>query len=169
VVAVQVRAPAQLEGLSHLILPGGESTTLRRLLDRFGLVDPLLARARAGTLALFGTCAGAILLARDEGEEPRRLGLLDVNARRNAYGTQLHSHFGILALGGRELACPFIRAPRLETLGPDVEILCRVDEAPVLVRAPGILAATCHPELTGDPLVHEAFLAMRPAAWSSTR
>ena len=91
VAAREVRGPQDLEGLSHLVLPGGESTTLHHLLRLFGLLDPLVARHRAGTLALFGTCAGAILLSRGCGGKPPTLGLLDVEVRRNAYGRQKDS------------------------------------------------------------------------------
>jgi 5'-phosphate synthase pdxT subunit len=163
--AREVRAPRDLAGLSHLVLPGGESTTLWHLLELFGLVAPLVARHRAGELALFGTCAGAILLGRDGGERPPRLGLLDCEVARNAYGTQLDSFTRRLFVAalGRELDCVFIRAPKLRTVGPGVEVLARDGDDPILVRAPALLAATFHPELTSDPGVHELFLAMDPS------
>jgi 5'-phosphate synthase pdxT subunit len=163
--AREVRAPRDLASLSHLVLPGGESTTLWHLLELFGLVEPLVARHRAGELALFGTCAGAILLGRDGGERPPRLGLLDCAVARNAYGTQLDSFTRRLSIPvlGRELDCVFIRAPKLRTVGPGVEVLARDGDDPILVRAPALLAATFHPELTNDPGVHELFLTMDPA------
>jgi 5'-phosphate synthase pdxT subunit len=164
--AREVRAPRDLTGLSHLVLPGGESTTLWHLLELFGLRAPLVERHRAGELALFGTCAGAILLGRGGGERPPRLGLLDCQVVRNAYGTQVDSFTRRIALAalGRELDCVFIRAPKIRTVGPGVEVLARDGDDPILVRAPALLAATFHPELTGDSGVHALFLAMDPAA-----
>ncbi len=163
----EVRALADLEGLSHLVLPGGESTTLAHLLDLFDLRAPLVAGWRAGRLALFGTCAGAILLGRDEGEAPRRLGVLDVTVRRNAYGRQVDSFAEPVVapwLGQPPLGAVFIRAPRFADPGPGVEVLARRGDEPVLVRGPGALAATFHPELRDDARVHALFLATRPAA-----
>ncbi len=162
----EVRAPADLDGLTHLVLPGGESTTLAHLLDLFELREPLVERFRAGRLALFGTCAGAILLGRDEEDgPPRRLGLLDASVRRNAYGRQADSFAAALpvaALGSPPVEAVFIRAPRIVACGPAVEVLARCGDDPVLVRAPGLLAATFHPELTDDPRVHRMFLGLRP-------
>ena len=118
-----------------------------------------------------GTCAGAILLARNGGGRPRPLDLLDAEIERNAYGTQLDSFVGTVRLdcdgvpsskAGRTLEAPFIRAPRIRSVGRGVEVLARLDGDPVLVRAPGLLAATFHPELTRDPTVHALFLAQRP-------
>lgn len=163
----EVRAPEALAGLSHLILPGGESTTLARLFERFGLREPLLRRHAEGTLALFGTCAGAILLGREAGEPPPRLGLLDVAVERNAFGPQAASDAPLVELEafGRAFRCVFIRAPRFLAPGPAVRVLARRDGAPILVQGPGVLAASFHPELTGDPFLHRYFLdALTPAA-----
>ncbi len=155
-----VRAPADLEGLTHLVLPGGESTTLARLLALFGLDAALVERSRAGRLALFGTCAGAILLGRDEGQRPPRLGLLDVAVARNAHGPQRDSRVEPLVLEAfaRRFPCVFIRAPRFERPGPALRVLARRGAEPILVESPGLLAASFHPELSGDPFLHRYFL-----------
>jgi 5'-phosphate synthase pdxT subunit len=156
----EVRSPADLEGLTHLVLPGGESTTLARLLALFGLDRELVRRSRAGTLALFGTCAGAILAGRDEGQAPARLGLLDVAVQRNAYGPQRESRVEPLVLDAfaRRFPCVFIRAPRFERPGASVRVLARRAGEPILVEGPGVLAASFHPELVGDPFLHRYFL-----------
>jgi pyridoxal 5'-phosphate synthase pdxT subunit len=165
----RVRMPTDLAGLSALILPGGESTTISKGLDRHGLVEPIRAFARAGG-ALLGTCAGAILLARTarslarEGHPVPTLGLVDVDALRNAYGTQVDSFVAPADAdsgpGWRGMECVFIRAPRLVDPGPQVEILARVDGEPVLVRQGRRMACTFHPELTDDLRVHAALLEL---------
>ncbi len=159
-----VRNPSDLEGLAHLVLPGGESTTLHHLLVLFALWDSIGERCRRGELALLGTCAGAILLAEDAGGRPPTLGLLDVDVERNAYGRQIDS-FSRTArcdeLGG-DLRCVFIRAPRIRRVGPGVLVLAKDGADPILVEGPGILAATFHPELGEDSRVHERFLALAP-------
>ena len=156
--AVEVRSKADLEGLAALVLPGGESTTISKGLDRLGLYEPLQALVRSG-LPVLGTCAGAILLARQVENRPvRTLEALDVTAVRNAYGTQVDSFAAPVDAGaapGLEgLRCVFIRAPRLRAPGPGVTVLARVDGEPVLVREGNVLAATFHPELTQDDRVH---------------
>jgi len=160
--AVEVRQVRHLDGLTHLVLPGGESTTLHHLLQLFGLWTPLLERHAAGDLRLFGTCAGAILLGRGPaGERPPRLGLLDAELARNAYGRQVDSFTAPLTLaglGGRTIHGVFIRAPRFRAIGPGATVLARLGEEPVLVAGPHLLAATFHPELSGDPLLHRWFL-----------
>ena len=160
--AVRVRWEKDLDGLAALVLPGGESTAIAKGLERLGLFEPLREFARSGRPVL-GTCAGAILLAREAENRPvPTLGLLDVIAVRNAYGTQVDS-FAALAeakpgAGLEGLRCVFIRAPRLRRPGPDVEVLARVEGWPVLVRQGNVLAATFHPELTEDPRVHALLL-----------
>ncbi len=164
----EVRQCKDLDGLTHLILPGGESTTIRHLLDLFGLTRELIERHRDGRLCLFGTCAGAILLGQEDGTRPPRLGLLDVAVTRNAYGRQVDSFSTELALMLEEIDdhSPFhgvfIRAPRFARIGPTVRVLARRDEEAVLVEAPGLLAATFHPELTRDLRVHRHFVEMVP-------
>jgi 5'-phosphate synthase pdxT subunit len=163
--AHEVRAPADLEGLTHLVLPGGESTTLARLLALFDLERPLVERHAAGELHLMGTCAGAILLARDCGGRPATLGCLDAAVRRNAYGTQVDSFVRPLTLEGDPDPLPgvFIRAPRFEALGDGVRALVRDGGEVVAVEAPGVLATTFHPELTGDARLHARFLGVAQA------
>jgi 5'-phosphate synthase pdxT subunit len=153
-----VRRKEELEGLAGLVLPGGESTTMSKGIARLGLLDPLRAFAASGR-PVFGTCAGAILLAREVENHPvDTLGALDVVATRNAYGTQVDSFAAPLEEPAlpelRGLRCVFIRAPKLRHPGPDVEVLGRLDGWPVLVRQGNVFAATFHPELTGDPTLH---------------
>lgn len=157
--ARDVRRVAHLAGLDALVVPGGESTTLLNLMADEPWFDALRSfHARGGSL--FGTCAGAILLAR-EVRRPAQpsLGLLDAVAERNAYGRQVDSFETLLpapALGGL-VPGVFIRAPRLRDLGPRVEVLASHEGEPVLVREGRVWAATFHPELTADPRVHRAF------------
>lgn len=161
---VLVRLPADLAELDALILPGGESTAMRRLIDRYGLREPIMAMARAGA-PMLGTCAGMILLSSraDNGDEPV-LPLLDVTVRRNAYGRQLDSHetdVSIPALGEEPLHGVFIRAPVIAEAGPEVEVLARDAEGrPVAVRQGKVLATAFHPELTGDRRLHRLLLEM---------
>jgi 5'-phosphate synthase pdxT subunit len=160
--AVLVRRPKELDALDALVLPGGESTTIAKGMDRLGLYEPVASFAESGRPVL-GTCAGAILLAaRVENHPVRSLGLLDVTAVRNAYGTQVDSFVAAVdpgaAAGLEELRCVFIRAPRLRAPGPGVEVLARVDGAPVLVRQGNRFAATFHPELTDDPRIHDLLI-----------
>jgi 5'-phosphate synthase pdxT subunit len=158
--AREVRRTAQLADLRGLVVPGGESTTLLTLMADEPWFDALAAFHRQGG-SLFGTCAGAILLAR-EVRRPAQpsLGLLDAVAERNAYGRQVDSFETLLdapALGGL-VPGVFIRAPRLLELGPRVEVLASRQGEPVLVREDRVWAATFHPELTGDPRIHRAFV-----------
>jgi len=162
--AVPVLHEADLAGLDVLILPGGESTTIAKGMDRQKLWEPIRAFAASGR-PLFGTCAGAILLAKEVERQPvPTLGLLDVVAVRNAYGTQVDSFAAVVddgaAPGLAGLRCLFIRAPQLRPRGPGVEVLARVDGRPVLVREGNLFAATFHPELTDDPRVHALVLGV---------
>jgi len=155
---VEVRRPEELEGLDGLVVPGGESTAIGRLVRLAGLAEPL----RAFDGALLGTCAGMILLARDAVDgrpDQLQLGLADVVARRNAFGRQVSSFEADLELAGEEpLHGVFIRAPWIEEVGPDVEVLAEWEGHPVLVRQGRVLLAAFHPELTDDTRVHELFL-----------
>ncbi len=158
-----VRGAEDLRDLTHLILPGGESTTLHHLLELFGIGDAIRARHAAGELSLFGTCAGAILLGRDDGSRPPRLGLLDATLERNAYGRQVDSfedEIAIDGLDGGPLRAIFIRAPRFAKLGERARVLARRGREPVLVEQDGLLAATFHPELSGDDRLHARFLSV---------
>lgn len=161
---VEVRLPRDLVGLDALILPGGESTTMRRLIERYGLREPILAMARGGA-ALYGTCAGLILLAQrilDDGEPV--LPLLDVAVRRNGYGRQLDSFeadLSIPSLGEEPVHGVFIRAPVVSEVGPAVEVLARdADGRPLAVRQGRVLATAFHPELTPDRRLHRLLLEM---------
>lgn len=167
----RVLAPRHLDGLAGLILPGGESTTISKGLARHELVKPIQEFSEGGG-AVLGTCAGAILLAREARNHPvPTLGLIDVEAERNAYGTQADSFVAPAdpdaAAGFAELPCVFIRAPRLHGPGPAVEVLARVDGAPVLVRQGRRFACTFHPELTDDLRVHAALIEAADGAANS--
>jgi 5'-phosphate synthase pdxT subunit len=155
-----VRTPQDLAGLSGVILPGGESTTHLKVMTEEGLFDALKKFAANGG-ALFGTCAGAILLAKEvHGPAQASLGLLDVTVLRNGYGRQLASdvHMGASSLRKEPLEMVFIRAPIIEKIGKNVEILAKDASHPVLVQEGKILASTFHPELTADTAVHEHFV-----------
>jgi pyridoxal 5'-phosphate synthase pdxT subunit len=147
---VEVRKPEQLDGLDGLVIPGGESTAIMRLVRLYGLEDAIREFGRP----LFGTCAGMILLDRNH------LGVLDLEVARNAYGRQVASFEADLELAGDDepLRGVFIRAPRVSDAGPGVEVLAELDGEPVLLRDGRVLVASFHPELTGDTRVHERFL-----------
>jgi 5'-phosphate synthase pdxT subunit len=155
---VLVKKPEQFDEIAALVIPGGESTTFLKLLGDEGFRKLSEFVRHKPT---FGTCAGAILLARDVLNPPQRgLGVLDVSIRRNAYGRQLDSHIiqEPTELGGDPLEMVFIRAPKFEELGPHVEVLAKEGNDPVLVRDKNVLAATFHPELSDDNRVHDYFL-----------
>jgi 5'-phosphate synthase pdxT subunit len=159
---VEVRTVAQLQQCSGLILPGGESTTQLQFLEEEGLQDAIQKFA-ANRNAIFGTCAGAILLAKHaKNPVQASLGLLDITVLRNAYGRQLASDvfFGSTTLKNEPLEMVFIRGPIIESFGPNVRVLATQDHHPTLVQSGNILAATFHPELTDDPTVHKHFLSM---------
>jgi 5'-phosphate synthase pdxT subunit len=157
-----VRLPGDLAGLSGVILPGGESSTHLKVMSEEGLFDALRKFAVDGG-AFFGTCAGAILLAREvHGPAQASLGLLDISVLRNGYGRQVASdvHLGPSSLRKEPLEMVFIRAPIIESVGAGVEVLAQDAGHPVLVRQGRILASTFHPELTDDTVVHETFLKL---------
>jgi 5'-phosphate synthase pdxT subunit len=161
---VDVRRPDQLSDVSGLILPGGESTAIRRLIERWGLREPILDLARRGA-PLFGTCAGMIVMSREiRGEEAPVLPLLDVTVARNAFGRQLDSFEADLqvpVLGDQPVHGVFIRAPVVERTGPNVDILARLDDGRVVaVREKNILATAFHPELAGETRFHRLVAAM---------
>jgi 5'-phosphate synthase pdxT subunit len=156
---IEIRKPEQLSGIDGLILPGGESTTVLRFLDKHKFFETLAAYC--GDKPVFGTCAGAILLAREVINPPQRsLGLLDAILERNAYGRQIDSSIvtAETALPGGPLEMVFIRAPKIVEAGPSVEVLASRDGSPVLVRQGHLLAATFHPELSADRRVHRLFV-----------
>jgi 5'-phosphate synthase pdxT subunit len=154
-----VRTPDQLAGLDGLIMPGGESTTMLKFLDRHGFFEVLRTFVR--TTPTFGTCAGAILLATDVVNPPQRsLGALPMTVERNAYGRQIDSTIleAESSLPGGPLEMVFIRAPRIRSAAPEVETLASRDGFPTLVRSGHLMAATFHPELSNDTRVHQLFL-----------
>jgi pyridoxal 5'-phosphate synthase pdxT subunit len=160
---VEVRRASELADVAGLVLPGGESTTIGRLLRVFDLLEPLRAAVAAG-LPVFGSCAGMILLARDvvDGRPDQPLiGGLDMVVRRNAFGRQVDSFevdLDVVGVEGPPVHAVFIRAPWVEKAGDSVEVLARVDEAPVAVRQGPLLATAFHPELTGDSRMHRLFV-----------
>jgi pyridoxal 5'-phosphate synthase pdxT subunit len=162
---LEVRTPEQLAGLDGLVIPGGESTTISKAIERDGLDAALREYAEAGRPVL-GTCAGMIMLDRDH------LDLLDAVARRNAFGRQLHSFEADLeveGIGPDPLRAVFIRAPWIDEHGPDVEVLATYDGHPVVVRQGSLLACAFHPELTDDSRLHALFMAMATAARERTK
>ena len=151
-----VRTPEHLDGLDALVIPGGESTTMTIGFEREGLVEPLRELAASGTPVL-GTCAGLIMLDRDH------LGVLDVRARRNAFGRQVHSFEAdvqLAGMAGGPLRAVFIRAPWVEEHGAEVEVLARLDGHPIAVRQGPLLAVAFHPELTEDARLHELLVQL---------
>ncbi len=162
---VEVRKPEQLAGLGGLVLPGGESTTMLKFLEKHSFFEVL--QKFCGSNPVFGTCAGVILLAREVlNPTQRSLGLLDATIERNAYGRQIDSVIvtAETALAGGPLEMVFIRSPRISQIGPGVEVLATRDGFPVLIRQGRILAATFHPELSQDRRVHRLFVESVTAA-----
>jgi 5'-phosphate synthase pdxT subunit len=159
--ALRVKTTAELARIDGLIVPGGESTTVIRLLDRFEMTEPLVSRVRAG-MPFWGTCMGMIVAGRDVAEiEQKTLGLLDVTVRRNAFGRQLASEeiqLDVPALGPAPFPAIFIRAPWIERAGPGVEVLATYKGHGVFVRQGAVMGTSFHPELTGDARVHGYFL-----------
>lgn len=164
---VAVRLPEDLEGVNGLILPGGESTAIRKLVDRWGLRGPIQELADRG-VPIFGTCAGMILLSRDivDGDEPV-WPLLDVSVKRNAFGRQMdsfESDMQVPILGDQPVHGVFIRAPVIDRVGPDVDVLARLDDGRVVaVRQRNVLATAFHPELAGETRFHSLLATMAGA------
>jgi len=156
----EVRTPAELEGLDALVIPGGESTTIGKMIESAGLEPALRAHHEAGR-PILGTCAGLIVC------DAEHLGFIDATAKRNAFGRQLQSFEADLeveGIGDEPLRAVFIRAPWVERWGPDVEVLASYDGHPVAVRDGNVLACAFHPELTDDPRLHAIFMAMTTTA-----
>jgi 5'-phosphate synthase pdxT subunit len=165
--AVEVRLPEDLADIDGLIIPGGESTTIGKLAVRFGLMEPI--RRLAADRPIWGTCAGAIFLAKDARHSQPMLGVMDIRIRRNAFGRQAESFetdldvpdVGIPDNSGKVHAV-FIRAPLIESVGPDVHVMARLaDGRIVAARQQNLLATSFHPELTGDDRFHRFFLNLR--------
>lgn len=169
--SAEVRLPKHLEGLSGLIIPGGESTTLGRLMSLYNLREPIEAMARTGK-AIWGTCAGMIMMAQEITEEdPEPLGLLDIGVLRNAFGRQVDSFeqdLRVVDFDTSPFPGVFIRAPVITRVGQGVEVLAVLpDGAPVAVQQGNLLATAFHPELTSDTRFHRRFLDLIPAKSSS--
>lgn len=160
--ATAVKRPEQLAGLDGLVIPGGESTTIGKLMHQYGLSEPIREMAASGK-PLFGTCAGLILLAkRIEGAESAHLALMDITVRRNAFGRQRESFETDLPVAGvaDDFRAVFIRAPYITEAGPGVDVLSRIDDKIVAVRQGHLLASAFHPELTEDVRMHAFFVEM---------
>jgi len=161
--ARQVRTPDDLARVDALVMPGGESTTMSKLLTTSGLFDVLASRIEGG-MAVFGTCAGMILLATDvlDGRpDQRSFGAIDIAVRRNGYGRQVDSFeadLDVPSAGDRPFHGVFIRAPKVERVGPDVEVLAEYQGVPVLLRRGRVSVASFHPELSGDARLHRSFI-----------
>ncbi|MCX6022983.1 MAG: pyridoxal 5'-phosphate synthase glutaminase subunit PdxT [Chloroflexi bacterium] len=163
-VVTEVRLPRDLEGLDGLVIPGGESTTISKLLAMYGLLEPLRRRLRDG-LPVLGTCAGAIVLAQTAiGLGLENLGVMDLVVRRNAFGRQVDSFEADLPMKGMDggpYHAVFIRAPLIESVGPSVDVLARLADGGIVAARQGrMLAISFHPELTGDTRFHEFFLRL---------
>ena len=168
-----VRREKDLDGLDALVLPGGESTTMSRLLTTSGLFDVLKSRIAEG-MPTFGTCAGLIMLSTevlDGRPDQRSFDRIDLTARRNSYGRQLDSFDADIEVHGLEqpFHAVFIRAPLVERVGTDIEVLAEHEGIPVLLRDGGCTVAAFHPELTADPRLHEMFISHLPGAPASRR
>lgn len=164
VTPVKIREAEELDHIDGLIIPGGESTTIIRLLKNFGIYDVLKSKIEKG-LPVFGTCAGMILLSKGILSHPEQetLGLMDYKVSRNDYGRQIDSfdtELSVPILGEDPVPAVFIRAPRIQEIGESVQVLSSWEDSPVLVRRDNILAASFHPELTSDLRVHQYFISM---------
>ena len=161
--AVEIRKPEELDSVAGLIIPGGESTTIGKMLVDWGLMEKIKSRASEG-MAIYGTCAGMIVLAKDIiGSNQPRLGLMDIKVRRNATGRQRESFEADLQVpefGPEPVRAVFIRAPYIENVGPEVKVLAWVDKHAVVARQGRLLATSFHPELTRDDRIHKYFIAM---------
>ncbi len=163
--AVEIRRPQELDGLDGLVIPGGESTTIRMGLETYALEQPLRDFVSGGR-PVFGTCAGLIVLGR------AHLGLIDIETKRNAYGRQVRSFESdvvVEGLGDESLRAVFIRGPWIEAVGGDVEVLAELDGRPVVARQGNVLVAAFHPELTDDLRLHASFLALAGAEQNNGR
>ena len=160
--AIEVRTAADLEFVDGLVIPGGESTTMLKLLDTENLFEPL--RDFGKTKPVFGTCAGAILLASEVLNPPQpSLGLVDLTIERNGYGRQIDSRIVPIELEGKQAEAVFIRAPIIRRVGPEAKVLAKYLDAPVLVEQGRHIVATFHPELTGDDQIHRHFVDKVPS------
>jgi pyridoxal 5'-phosphate synthase pdxT subunit len=159
--AIPVRLPVDLVGIDALVIPGGESTTIRKLLADYDLVDPI-KNLIGKKMPVLGTCAGMVLLAKKViGDQVEPLGAIDIEVERNAYGRQVDSFeidLPVPVLGDQAFRGIFIRAPLVQKIEPEVEVLCRINNCAVAVKQGKVLACAFHPELTGDARFHKYFL-----------
>ena len=156
---LEVLKPEDLNKIQGLVIPGGESTTLSKLMKKSGLFDAVKRRASEG-MPIYGTCAGMILLSQSDDREMEPLKLMDIEVDRNAYGRQVDSFRAEVDFMGEPIDAVFIRAPKLKSLGPEVEVLAKHGETPIMCRQGRLLASSFHPELTKDTRVHEYFLSL---------
>ena len=160
--SIEVRNPEQLSAVDALLMPGGESSTMSQLLESSGLFDPIATRIADG-MPVFGTCAGMILLASeilDGRSDQRSFSAIDISVRRNAFGRQVDSFEATINSSVGDFHGVFIRAPRIERVGDQVEVLGSINDEPVLVRQGNVLAASFHPELSNDARLHEYFVSI---------
>ena len=160
--SIEVRNPEQLSSVDALLMPGGESSTMSQLLEPSGLFDPIATRIADG-MPVFGTCAGMILLASeilDGRSDQRSFSAIDLSVRRNAFGRQVDSFEATINSSVGDFHGVFIRAPRIERVGDQVEVLGSINDEPVLVRQGNVLAASFHPELSNDARLHEYFVSI---------
>ena len=160
--SIEVRTPEQLSSVDALLMPGGESSTMSQLLESSGLFEPIAARIADG-MPVFGTCAGMILLASeilDGRSDQQNFSAIDISVRRNAFGRQVDSFEATIKSSVGDFHGVFIRAPRIERVGDQVEILGSINDEPVLVRQGNVLAASFHPELSNDARLHEYFVSV---------
>ena len=160
--SVEVRTPEQLSSVDALLMPGGESSTMSQLLESSGLFDSIAIRIKDG-MPVFGTCAGMILLASeilDGRSDQRNFSAIDISVRRNAFGRQVDSFESTISTDVGDFQGVFIRAPRIERVGADVQVLGSIANEPVLVRQGNVLAASFHPELSNDARLHEYFVSI---------
>jgi len=160
--SIEVRNPEQLKSVDALLMPGGESSTMSQLLESSGLFDPIASRIADG-MPVFGTCAGMILLASeilDGRSDQRSFSAIDISVRRNAFGRQVDSFEATIKSSVGDFHGVFIRAPRIERVGDEVEVLGSINNEPVLVRQGNVLAASFHPELSNDARLHEYFVSI---------
>ena len=163
---VEVRTPEQLASVDALLMPGGESSTMSQLLESSGLFDPIAARIAEG-MPTFGTCAGMILLSSeilDGRSDQRSFNAIDISVRRNAFGRQVDSFESDIDTRVGQFHGVFIRAPRIERVGAEVEVLGQLGDEPVLVQQGNVMAASFHPELSHDVRLHEYFISLMPTA-----
>ena len=160
--SIEVRNPEQLSSVDALLMPGGESSTMSQLLESSGLFDPIATRIADG-MPVFGTCAGMILLASeilDGRSDQRSFSAIDISVRRNAFGRQVDSFEATINSSVGDFHGVFIRAPRIERVGDQVEVLGSINDEPVLVRQGNVFAASFHPELSNDARLHEYFVSI---------